>query len=189
MKKLSLLVIPVLLSAGVAMAHPKHKAQLLGAAAGGQFGQPGQLPATVIDPGGPPSANSWVEDGGNGPKPPVARLPIEASAIFVGTTQGGTGIVSAISGIDGGFPQGQVFEEFATFISNATNTQILTNRLFTPWDGGVGLANAACACSPMLCSGTACGATVCDMTTDGGVSQFNVTTQDGGLWMIDCKGY
>ena len=188
MKHLSLLA--VLIVAAPAMASPKHHGKvLLGAAAGGQFGQPGQLPTTVIDPGGPPSANTWVEDGGAGPKPPVLRLPIEASAIFVGTTQGGTGIVSAISGIDGGFPQGQVFEEYATFVSAATNIQILTNRLFTPWDGGVGLANAACSCSPMLCSGTACGATVCDMTTDGGVSQFNVTTQDGGLWMIDCKGY
>lgn len=185
MKKL--LVVPVLIVAGLAIAAPKKR--LLGAAAGGQLGQTGQLPSAVIDPGAPPGANTWIEDGGSGPKAPVARIPLEASAIFIGTTAGGTGIVSAISGQDGGFPQGQIFEEFATVISSGGLVQVNTNRLFSPFDGGVGVANAVCSCTPILCSGNGgCQTTVCDMLTDGGLSQFNFSS-DGGIWLIDCKGY
>ena len=191
MRKLELFVISaiVLVSAAAALAIPKHRHNFGAIIGPGATGQPGQLPSQVFAPGIAGQQAYFVYDGGPSAIPPVQDIPIFAPAFFIGGSAGigGYGVVTAISGLDGGPVPGVLFQEVGTVISGGGTVATNTQRNFSPWDGGVGLAAATCAATPIVCSGNGGCTATCVATTDGGVTQVNITS-DGGLWRYDLLG-
>lgn len=172
MKKLSLLAAPLV-------------AMLLMAA------QPGTLPTTVYAPGAALTNRTVAYDGGFNSLPAVLLKNIVSPAFFE-SNSAGSGVLQAVSGIDGGVPPGVVFEERGSLTSATSPAFTTMNHLF---------ANTPqCVCS--ISSG-ASSINVCQTGQDAGLApQFGggdagpVTTviigtlaADGGTWNYDCVGY
>ena len=182
--------VAALLLACAAVAGEKH--HRLGVTIGpGATGQPGQLPSQVFAPGIPGPQAYFVYDGGPSAIPAVQDVPLFAPAIFIGGSAGigGYGVVESISGWDGGPAPGVLFSEVGIIVTAGGTVQTNTNRNFSAADGGVGLAAAICQCGAIVAAGASSGSiTGCYMTTDGGISQVNLTS-DGGEFSYSCIGY